>query len=75
MIAVKVVAPFALKEAAPDGTVQLPEKTSILRLLRMQGAPPFAYLLPVAVNGVQAGKNHRLKAGDVVVFLAPITGG
>jgi len=75
VITVKVVAPFTLKNTNSAGEIQVPERTTLNGLLRRVGAPLLAYALPAAVNGSHVRKNQRLKEGDLVVFILPISGG
>jgi molybdopterin converting factor small subunit len=35
----------------------------------------YARFLPVAVNGDQVKRSHRLKDGDMVLFIMPVSGG
>jgi molybdopterin converting factor small subunit len=75
MISVKIAAPFSLSSADPSGEVQVPEGTSVLRLLQLGRAPMLAYLMPISVNGQQVPKTYRLQDGDLLVFIAPMSGG
>ncbi len=75
MIRVKIVAPFKLSQADSSGEVELPDRTTVGRLVRLLHAPLYAHILPVIVNGSQAGRRKILKNGDLVVFLVPISGG
>ncbi len=75
MIRVKVVAPFKISQADHSGEVELPDRTTVGRLVRLLNAPLYAHLLPVIVNGTQAGRRKMLNNGDLVVFLVPISGG
>ena len=76
MICVKLVTPFVLEGLGPDGCVEVPDGAHVGDLFgRVRGWPLYARLWPVAVNGQQAKRSQRLKAGDTVVFIAPIGGG
>ncbi len=75
MIRVKIVAPFKISQADNSGEIELPDRTTVGRLVRLLHAPLYAYILPVVVNGSQAGRRKMLKNGDLIVFLAPISGG
>jgi molybdopterin converting factor small subunit len=75
VITVKVVAPFRLKQATPEGEIQVPEGTTLRRMLRLSGAPLIAQAWPVMVNGWQQNKSYKLQDGDLVVFVVPIAGG
>ncbi len=75
MVRVKVVAPFIISQADSGGEVELPDRTTVGRLIRLLHVPLYAHVLPVVVNGSQAGRRKILKNGDLVVFLVPISGG
>lgn len=75
VITVKIAAPFALTNMDSAGEVQVPEGSTVLRLLHLGRAPILAYLLPAAVNGRQVPKTYRLQDGDLLVFVALISGG
>ncbi len=75
MVRVKIVAPFKISEADSNGEVELPDRTTVGRLIGVLHAPLYAYVLPVAVNGAQAGRRYLLKEGDLVVFVLPYSGG
>ncbi len=75
MIRVKIVAPFTISQADSSGEVDIPDRTTVGRLLRLLHAPLYAHVLPVVVNGSQAGRRRMLKNGDLVIFLVPISGG
>ncbi len=72
---VKVVAPFKTAGATTDGEIELPDRATVTKLLRLLHAPLYAYALPVVVNGFQVGKRQQLHDGDLVVFVVPISGG
>ncbi len=72
---VKVIAPFHLPGQDADGCLDLPEGARVQSLLRLGRAPLYAHLLPVSVNGEQSPRSRELKDGDVVIFIAPISGG
>ena len=76
MIRVELVAPFELKGLDPGGCIELPDGARVSDLLkRVRGLPPYARLMPVAVNGEQAKRSQRLKDGDIVLFILPASGG
>ncbi len=76
MIRVKLVAPFELDGIDSDGCVDLPDGARVNDLLRrVRGLPLYARLLPIAVNGDQVKRSHRLKNGDMVLFIMPVSGG
>ena len=76
MIRVKLVAPFELDGIDSEGCVDLPDGARVEDLLRrLHGFPLYARFLPVAVNGDQVKRSHRLKDGDMVLFVMPISGG
>lgn len=76
MIRVKLVAPFELDGIDSAGCVDLPDGARVRDLFRrLHGFPLYARLLPVAVNGDQVNHSHRLKDGDMVVFIIPVSGG
>ena len=72
---VKIIAPFQIAGQADDGSVLLPEGTRLRGLYRLVHAPLYSRLLPVSVNGEQVPKSHKLLDGDLVIFVAPISGG
>ncbi len=75
MIRVKIIAPFKIAQIDRNGEVELPDRTTVGRLVRLLHAPLYAHVIPVFVNGSQAGRGKILKNGDLVVFLVPISGG
>ncbi len=75
MIRIRVVSPFPLERAGPDGEVELPDQTTVWQMIHRLHLPFYAYALPVSVNGEQAGKRRRLCQGDLVVFIMPYSGG
>ncbi len=76
MIRVKLVAPFELDGIDSDDCVELPDGARVKDLLRrVHGLPFYARFLPMAVNGDQVKSSHRLKDGDMVVFIMPVSGG
>jgi molybdopterin converting factor small subunit len=73
---VKVIAPFEIPGLDADDRLEVPLDTSIRDVLKRAGAArQFRGLLPVSVNGIQVRKSYKLKDGDVVVFISPISGG
>ncbi len=76
MIRVQLVAPFELDGIDSDGCVDLPDGARVADLFkRVHGLPLYVRLLPVAVNGDQVKLSHRLKDGDMVLFIMPVSGG
>ncbi len=76
MIRVQLVAPFELDGIDSDGCVDLPDGARVGDLFkRVHGLPLYVRLLPVAVNGDQVKLSHRLKDGDMVLFIMPVSGG
>lgn len=76
MIRVKLVAPFELEGIDSEGCVDLPDGARVKDLLsRVQGLPLYARFLPIAVNGDQVERSYRLKDGDMVLFIMPVSGG
>ncbi len=70
---VTVIAPFPVPGQAPDGALELPRGARVSAIFR--GAPVYTAFLPVSVNGQQVSRRKRLKEGDLVVVIAPISGG
>lgn len=70
---VKVIAPFAVPGRGADGTLELPDGARVRDIFR--SAPLFTALLPVSVNGEQVRRSRKLNDGDLVVVIAPISGG
>ncbi len=76
MIRVRLVAPFALDGVDPAGWIDLPDGARVNDLLRCaREFPLYARFLPITVNGEQVKRSHRLKDGDTVVWIMPISGG
>lgn len=76
MIRVRLVAPFELDGIDSDGCVDLPDGARVRDLfMRVRGLPLYARFLPVAVNGDQVNRSHRLRDGDMVLFIMPVSGG
>ncbi len=73
---VRVVAPFALRGQAADGSLEAPEGARIRDLLGLAIRPPiYTRLLPVTVNGELASPARRLRQDDLVVFIMLLPGG
>ncbi len=73
---VKVIAPFALTGADREGCLQMPAGSRVRDLLQHAGAARlYGRVLPVLVNGKQVDQAHVLVDGDIVVFVAPMSGG
>jgi sulfur carrier protein ThiS len=72
---VKVVAPFPISNIQADNEVEVPDRCTVGSLLRRLNPPVYGYLLPVLVNGIQAKYKTRLKPGDLIVILLPMSGG
>ena len=71
---IKVIAPFPVDGRDKNDMLDLPEGSRVRDIYK--GAPlHLGRVLPVFVNGQQVKKSHVLKEGDVVIFLAPISGG
>jgi molybdopterin converting factor small subunit len=73
---VRVIAPFEIKRLDSEDRLELPEGTTIRGLIGLTGlALTHIWVLPVFVNGERVSRSHRLKDGDLVVFLNPTAGG
>ena len=75
---VKVYAPAfcSLKHIDEDGYMTLPDDASLHDVYKRLRVPwPFRKLLLAAVNDEQSRPSRKLKDGDVVSFLAPVSGG
>jgi len=72
---IKLIAPFRIPGQAADGTLEVPAGTRVGALFRLARAPLYTRLLPVSVNGQQASPRQPLAEGDLVVVIAPISGG
>jgi len=72
---VKLIAPFDIPEKAADGSLEIPEGARVRDVLRRARAPFFTAVLPVSVNGRQVARSYRLKEGDVLILITPISGG
>lgn len=76
MIRVRLIAPFKLDGIDSDGCIDLPDEACVMDLLRrVHGLPLYAKFLPVVVNGNQVKRSYRLKDGDIVQFIVPVSGG
>lgn len=71
---VKVVTPVEIRELDDEGNLDLPDGSRVRDVLKLLRLNP-ARLLPVSVNGKQKSGSHRLKDGDIVVFIFPLSGG
>ena len=71
---IKVVAPVEIRELDQEGSLNLPDGSRVRDVLKLLMLNP-ARLLPVSVNGQQVPKSQRLKDGDVVVLIYPLSGG
>ena len=77
-IRVKVYAPGFVNHNSidPDGFIELTEGDSVGSLYKKLKLPvPLRLIIACSVNYSQAKINTRLKDGDIVTFLFPITGG
>ncbi len=74
-IKVKVIAPFLIPGQAEDGSLELPDGVRVLDVFRRAHAPLVTNLFPVSVNGKQARRSQKLKEGDLLVVITPISGG
>lgn len=74
-IKVKVIAPFLIPGQAEDGTLELPDGARVQDVFRRAHAPLVTRLLPVGINGKQAPRSQKLKDGDLMVVITPISGG
>ncbi len=75
MISITILAPFEVPGLQADDSLPVSDNISIHQLLRQSKAPAYVYAFPVLVNGVIVKKRQRLKDGDQVVFIVPISGG
>ncbi|MBE0685515.1 MAG: MoaD/ThiS family protein [Anaerolineaceae bacterium] len=75
MITITMIAPFQVQGLQDHDSLQIPNDISVFELLRLSKAPIHAYAFPVSVNSDIVKKSCRLKDGDVVVFVTPISGG
>ena len=60
---------------AADGSLEVPDGTRVRDVLRRAHAPLYTAVLPVSVNGQQVSRSQRLKDGDVLIVITPISGG
>ncbi len=74
-IKVKVIAPFLIPGQAEDGSLELPDGVRVQDVFRRAHAPLVTNLLPVSINGKQVSRSQKLKDGDLVVVITPISGG
>ena len=75
---VKVYAPAfcSLRHIDDSGYMTLPDDATLHDVYKRLRVPrPFRRLLLSAINHQQARPNAKLKDGDVVTFLAPVSGG
>ena len=73
---IKVIAPFEIARLDSDDCLDVPPGTTVNGVLRCARLKrPLWMLMPVSVNGKQVRKSHKLKEGDVVAFISPISGG
>ena len=75
MITITLIAPFQVQGLQDQDKLQIPDDINIFTLLRLSKAPIHAFAFPVSVNGEIVKKSYRLKEGDQVVFITPISGG
>ena len=74
-IKVKVIAPFLIPGQAEDGTLELPDGVRVQDVFRRAHAPLVTHLLPVSINGKQVRRSQRLKDGDLLIVITPVSGG
>ena len=73
---VKVIAPFEIHGRDPDDFLEVEPGTSIREVLaRSKSMPGLTGLLPVLVNGEAVKHSYKLKEGDILVIVFPISGG
>ncbi len=78
MIRVKVFPPYGCDRSALDerSWVEIPEDSTVRDVLKIIRLNPLkAKLLLVSVNGERAHLSQKLKDGDVIGFIAPVSGG
>ena len=78
MIRVKVFPPYGCDRSALDerSWMEMEEGSTVgdvLRIIRL--SPLKAKLLLLSVNGERAFLSQKLKDGDVIGFIAPVSGG
>ena len=78
MIRVKVFPPYGCDRSALDerSWLELPEDSTVrdvLKIIRLSRLK--ARLLLLSVNGERATPSQKLKDGDVIGFIAPVSGG
>ena len=78
MIRVKVFPPYGCDRSALDerSWMELEEGSTVgdvLKIIRLN--PLKAKLLLLSVNGERAALSQKLKDGDVIGFIAPVSGG
>lgn len=78
MIRVKVFPPYGCDRSALDerSWMKLEEGSTVgdvLKIIRL--SPLKAKLLLMSVNGERASLSQKLKDGDVIGFIAPVSGG
>ena len=78
MIRVKVFPPYGCDRSALDerSWMEVEEGSTVgdvLKIIRL--SPLKAKLLLLSVNGERAGLSQKLKVGDVIGFIAPVSGG
>lgn len=78
MIRVKVFPPYGCDRSALDerSWVEIPEDSTVRDVLKIIRLNPLkAKLLLVSVNGERAHLSQKLKDGDVIGFITPVSGG
>ena len=78
MIRVKVFPPYGCDRSALDerSWMEVEEGSAVgdvLKIIRL--SPLKAKLLLMSVNGERASLSQKLKDGDVIGFIAPVSGG
>ena len=78
MIRVKVFPPYGCARSALDerSWMEVEEGSTVgdvLKIIRL--SPLKAKLLLMSVNGERASLSQKLKDGDVIGFIAPVSGG
>ena len=73
---VKVIAPFEIPDLDGDGFLEVEAGINLRQLRRKLKPDRLALrLLPVFVNGERVKGSYKLRPGDLIVFLMPISGG
>jgi sulfur carrier protein ThiS len=73
---IKFVAPIRMARQDTEGTLEIPDGTTVRKLLRRTGvAGRMLAALPIMVNGNQVKPTFILHDGDVVVVVMPLSGG